>query len=33
MFNLIEVEDTIGIAPKDFGKPLKQVALEELRSL
>ncbi|MCD6126434.1 MAG: DNA-directed RNA polymerase [Thaumarchaeota archaeon] len=33
MFNLIEVEDTIGIVPKDFGKPLKQVALEELRSL
>ena len=31
MFSLIEIEDVVAIPPRDFGKPLKQVALERLR--
>jgi len=32
MFTLIEIEDIVGIPPRDFGKPLKNVALEQLRN-
>ncbi|MEM1569790.1 MAG: DNA-directed RNA polymerase [Candidatus Bathyarchaeia archaeon] len=32
MFKLIDVEDVVRIPPEKFGKPLKQVAEEELRS-
>lgn len=32
MFKLIEVEDIVRIPPEKFGKPLKEVAEEELRS-
>lgn len=33
LFTIFEVEDTIGIPPKEFGRPLKEVALQQLRSL
>ncbi|MCS7132286.1 MAG: DNA-directed RNA polymerase [Nitrososphaeria archaeon] len=31
MFILTEIEDVVAIPPRDFGKPLKKVALERLR--
>lgn len=31
MFTLTEIEDVVAIPPRDFGKPLKKVALERLR--
>lgn len=33
MFTLIELEDIVGIPPRDFGKPLKQVTLEQLKNI
>ena len=32
MFTLVELEDIVGIPPRDFGKPLREVALEQLRN-
>lgn len=31
MFMLFEIEEAIGISPKDFGKPLKDVALKQFK--
>ena len=31
MFYLVEIEDVVAIPPRDFGKPLRRVALERLR--
>lgn len=31
MFTLTEIEDVVAIPPRDFGKPLKRVALEKLK--
>lgn len=33
MFTLIELEEIIGIPPRDFNKPLKEAAVERLKSL
>lgn len=33
MFTLIEIEEVIGIPPRDFGKPLREAAMERLKSL
>lgn len=31
MFYLVEIEDVVAIPPKDFGRPLKRVALEKVK--
>ncbi len=33
MFTLIELEEVIGIPPKDFTKPLREAAIDRLRNL
>ncbi|MCS7125748.1 MAG: DNA-directed RNA polymerase [Aigarchaeota archaeon] len=33
MFTLIELEEVIGILPRDFNKPLKEAAFERLKTL
>lgn len=33
MFTLIELEEIIGIPPRDFSKPLKEAAIERLKNL